>query len=248
MLDNNLFLTNIKNRFRLFEAVFLYLQFMIYNELLTFLTELERNNNRPWFENHKSQFLELDSAFKTSVNKITDLLNEHDIIEKSKTYRIYRDIRFSKDKTPFKVHRSANWMRAGVERRGSYYMRIKPNHHLIGVGFFGPEKEDLLRIRKELEIDAQELRDIIDKPQFINTWATFQGEQLKTAPRNFDKTHPDMDLIRFKSFYFLKSFTDQEVQKPDFFNEVNKAFQIARPFLDYMTDVLTTNLNGESLI
>ncbi|WOI23395.1 DUF2461 domain-containing protein [Nonlabens ulvanivorans] len=221
---------------------------MIHKELLTFLTSLEKNNNRPWFENHKPQFLELDNAFKNSINEITDLLNQHDVIEKSKTYRIYRDIRFSKDKTPFKVHRSANWMRAGVERRGSYYMRIKPGNHLIGVGFFGPEKEDLLRVRKELEVDAQELRDIIEEPQFLKTWGTFQGEQLKTAPRNFDKTHPDIDLIRFKSYHFLKSFTDHEIQSPEFFDNINKSFETARPFLDYMTDVLTTDLNGESLI
>ncbi|GAK93548.1 hypothetical protein JCM19298_2267 [Nonlabens ulvanivorans] len=222
---------------------------MIHNELLTFLTKLEKNNNRPWFEDHKEQFLKLDNCFKNQVNDIMSLLNQHDVIEKSKTYRIYRDIRFSKDKTPFKVHRSANWMRSGVDRRGSYYMRIKPGHHLIGVGFFGPEKEDLLRVRKELDIDAQELRNIIQKPEFSKTWGgTFQGEQLKTAPRNFDKTHPDIDLIRFKSYHFLKSFTDQEIQSPDFFNEVNKAFKVARPFLDYMTDVLTTDLNGESLI
>ncbi|WP_438962759.1 DUF2461 domain-containing protein [Nonlabens sp.] len=221
---------------------------MIQKELLHFLNNLEKNNNRPWFDEHKPEFTKLDAHFKNGVHNLTELLNEHDSIEKDKTFRIYRDIRFSKDKTPFKCHRSANWIRAGVERRGGYYMRIKPKENLIGVGFFAPEKHDLLRIRKELEVDAQELRDIIEKPTFKNTWGTFQGESLKTAPRNFDKDHPDIDLIRFKNFYFMKSFSDQEVTAPDFFEKVNHDFIIARPFLDYMTAVLTTDLNGESLI
>lgn len=230
------------------EAVFLYLRIMIQKELLQFLDKLEKNNNRPWFDDHKSSFTKLDQQFKKGLNDVTELLNEHDSIEKAKTFRIYRDIRFSKDKTPFKCHRSANWIRAGVERRGGYYMRIKPGESLIGIGFFAPEKEDLLRIRKELEVDAQELRDIIDKPVFKNTWGTFQGEALKTAPRDFDKNHPDIDLIRFKNFFFMKSYSDVEVTAPDFFKKVNQDFMIARPFLEYMTAVLTTDLNGESLI
>lgn len=221
---------------------------MIQKELLQFLNKLEKNNNRPWFDEHKPQFVSLDQQFNAGVDQITELLNEHDSIEKSKTFRIYRDIRFSNDKTPFKCHRSVNWIRSGAERRGGYYMRIKPGENLIGIGFFAPEKDDLLRIRKELEVDAQELRDIIEEMAFKNIWGTFQGESLKTAPRNFDKDHPDIDLIRFKNFFFMKSFTDNEVMTPDFFVEVNQAFKTARPFLDYMTSVLTTDLNGESLL
>ncbi|MGJ8685205.1 MAG: DUF2461 domain-containing protein [Nonlabens sp.] len=221
---------------------------MINKELLKFLSQLEKNNNKPWFEENKPRFKKLEEEFKDQVSGIKSLLNQHDIIEKAKVFRIYRDVRFSKDKTPFKAHRSVNWMREGKDRRGSYFMSIKPGNSVIGIGFFGPEKEDLLRIRKELEVDAQELRDIIEKPAFLKTWGTFQGEQLKTAPRNFDKTHPDIDLIRFKNFFFTKTLTDKEIQSPNFFQEVDAAFKTARPFLDYMTDVLTTDLNGESLL
>jgi len=105
-----------------------------------------------------------------------------------------------------------------------------------------------LRIRKELELDAQELRSIISNEPFIKCWGDLQGEQLKTAPRNFDKTHPNMDLIKFKSFYFMKSFTDQQVLSKDFSTIVNTSFKTARPFLNFMSDVLTTDLNGESLL
>lgn len=222
--------------------------FMIDPQLIQFLKELAQNNNKPWFEDRKPRFKQLDTNFKEFANLIMADLNQHDVIERVKAFRIYRDIRFSKDKTPFKVHRSINWIRAGAERRGGYIMRIKPNESLVGVGFFGPEKEDLLRIRKELEVDAKELRSIINDRTFKNCWGNLRGEQLKTAPRNFDKNHPDMDLIKFKSFYFMKSFTDEEVMSADFLNNVNDYFKIARPFLNYMTEVLTTNLNGESIL
>lgn len=221
---------------------------MIDPALLEFLKELAQNNNKPWFEERKAYFKKLDSSYKEFANSIMIELNQNDVIERAKSFRIYRDVRFSKDKTPFKAHRSVNWLRAGADRRGGYYMRIKPNENLIGIGFFAPEKEDLLRIRKELELDAQDLRDIMSDSSFKTCWGELKGEQLKTAPRNFDKTHPDIDLIRFKSFYFMKTFTDQEVMSPDFISTVIEAFKKGRPFLDYMTDVLTTDLNGESLL
>lgn len=221
---------------------------MIDTALITFLKELAQNNNKPWFEERKTYFKSLDTDFKSYVDDLMLDLNQHDEIERAKTFRIYRDIRFSKDKTPFKAHRSANWIRAGADKRGGYYMRIKPNEHVIGVGFFSPEKEDLLRIRKELELDAQEFRDILSEEQFKKCWGDLKGEQLKTAPRNFDKAHPDMDLIKFKSFYFMKSFTDEEVGSKNFSSMVNASFKTARPFLDFMTEVLTTDLNGESLL
>lgn len=221
---------------------------MIDPALLDFLKDLAQNNNKPWFEERKDYFKKLDSDFKDFTTSIYVDLNKNDTIEKVKNYRIYRDVRFSKDKTPFKAHRSANWLRAGKNRRGSYYMRIKPNENLIGIGFFAPKKEDLLRIRKELELDAQEMRDIISSPSFISSWGSLQGEQLKTAPRNFDKNHPDIDLIRFKAFYFMKSYTDKEVISPDFMSQIVDSFNQGRTFLDYMTGVLTTDLNGESLL
>jgi uncharacterized protein (TIGR02453 family) len=221
---------------------------MIDPKLIKFLEQLAQNNNKPWFDQRKSKFKKLDTDLKDFANLIMQNLNQHDAIEKAKTFRIYRDIRFSKDKTPFKAHRSINWIRSGADKRGGYFMRIKPNENWIGIGFFGPEKDDLLRIRKELELDAQELRSIINESTFNNCWGDLKGEQLKTAPRNFDKNHPDMDLIKFKSFYFMKSFTNEEVISKSFPKIVDDCFKKARPFLDYMTDVLITDLNGESIL
>ncbi|MGY0392464.1 DUF2461 domain-containing protein [Bizionia sp. KMM 8389] len=218
-------------------------------EVFDFLKRLEKNNNREWFAENKPEFKTLETAIKTSFNTVFDLLKKHDDVDQHKVFRIYRDVRFSKNKLPYKTHFGASFQRRKPELRGGYYVHIAPNNEsFIAVGFWAPNKEDLLRIRKELELDAAEMRDIINTPAFKSTWGELEGEELKSAPRNFDKNHPDIDLIRKKQFVFTKKYSDKEVLSPDFLETVNLAFKEVKPFFNYMSDVLTTNLNGESLI
>ena len=119
---------------------------------------------------------------------------------------------------------------------------------MVGGGFWQPNKEDLQRIREEIDIDAAPLRKIINSPNFKKHFGELQGQQLKSAPRDFPKDHPDIDLLRYKSFTVSKTFTDKEVQSPGFAKEVLKYFKATRPFFDYMSEVLTTDGNGVSLI
>jgi uncharacterized protein (TIGR02453 family) len=119
---------------------------------------------------------------------------------------------------------------------------------MVGGGFWQPEASDLKRIREEIALDASPLREIINSTSFKKHFGELQGQQLKTAPRDFPKDHPDIDLLRYKSFTVSKYFTDKEVQSPGFSKEVLKYFQATRPFFDYMSEVLTTDGNGVSLI
>ena len=133
--------------------------------------------------------------------------------------------------------------------RGGYYVHIAPNNEsFIATGFWDPHKDDLFRIRKELELDADEFRKIIGTKKFKDIWGRLEGDELKTAPKGFDKEHHDVDLIRKKQFIFTKKFTDKEVVSPDFLMEVDKSFKAIRPYFNYMSEVLTTDLNGVSLI
>lgn len=179
---------------------------------------------------------------------VMDNLKVHDQIEKMKFFRIYRDVRFSKDKTPYKAHFAASFSRAGAEKRGGYYIRIKPGESFIATGFWGPEKEDLFRIRKELELDASDFRKIVNKKSFKNIWGGLKGNAVKTAPKGFDRDHGNIDLIRHKQFIFQREFTDKEVLSPAFIGNIDESFKAIRPYFDFMSDVLTTNLNGESLL
>ncbi|WP_340198649.1 TIGR02453 family protein [Ascidiimonas sp. W6] len=221
---------------------------MITSELLKFLTKLEKNNNREWFENHKNEFRKHQSTFKNFNEELLDEMKKHDEIEGLKVFRIYRDVRFSKNKTPYKSHLAASFKRIKPKLRGGYYLQIKPKESFIATGFWDPVKEDLLRIRKELEIDAKDFNEIIKDNSFVNIWGPLEGDEVKTAPKGFSKTHPNIELIRKKQFIFSRKFTDAQVCSPDFLEQVNHSFKGVRPFFDYMTEVLTTDLNGVSLL
>ena len=128
-------------------------------------------------------------------------------------------------------------------------MHIAPNNEsFLATGFWEPHKDDLFRIRKEFEMDDQEIRGILSNKKFKNTWGSLIGNELKTAPRDFDKEHPAIDLIKKKQYIFTKKYTDKEIISDGFLKEVDNSFKAIRPFFDYMSDVLTTNLNGESLL
>lgn len=214
-----------------------------------FLKDLKQNNDREWFQEHKNIFTEAQNDAKSFYHEILNNLNKHDEIEKFKLFRIYRDVRFSKDKTPYKPHFAGSYSRLGKELRGGYYLRLKPNETFLAGGFWEPNKEDLFRIRKEFEYDDKEIRKIISNKKFKQIFGgTLEGEELKTAPKGFDKEHPAIDLIRKKAFIAIRKFTDEEVLSPNFMEEVDDSFKALRPYFDYMSEVLTTNLNGESLL
>ncbi len=217
-------------------------------EALDFLKSLSANNNREWFEEHKKEFKSLEKKVRAFYTALMERLRKHDDIEKLKMFRIYRDVRFSNDKTPYKTHFAGSFSRAGKALRGGYYLRIKPGETFAAAGFWEPNKEDLFRIRKELETDAGEFREIIQAKEFRDTWGDLVGEEVKTAPKGFDREHPDIDLIRKKQFIFVRNFTDKQVLSVDFLSEVDESFRKIRPYFDLMSEVLTTDLNGESLL
>ncbi len=214
-----------------------------------FLLKLKKNNNREWMQEHKKEYLANEKALKEFYATVASELNATDEIAKTKVFRINRDIRFSKDKTPYNFHRSVSFSRAGAHRRGGYYLRLEPGNCLMAGGFFGPNPEDLLRIRKEFEMDSSEIREILAQKDFKKAFGGFNQEYaVKTAPKGFSKEDENIDLIRLKSFFVNHHFTDEEVFASDFKDNLVHHYQLLRPFFDYMSDVLTTNLNGESLL
>ncbi len=221
----------------------------IENLTFQFLKDLHKNNNRDWFADHKTTYTKAQQNAKAVFNAIHQKLEMHDEIEKSKMMRIYRDVRFSKDKTPYKAHFANSYSRLGRELRGGYFLRIRPGESFLAGGFWEPNKEDLFRIRKEFEIDDTEIRSILAEQKFVTYFGgKLEGAELKTAPKGFDKEHKAIDLIRKKGFVAMRYFNDNEVLTTNFSHEVANTFFALRPFFDYMSDVLTTNLNGESLL
>ena len=213
-----------------------------------FLKNLKENNNRDWFTENKPQFQIEQKKTKEFYKTLMERLKLHDAIDAFKFFRIYRDVRFSKDKTPYKIHFSGSFSRATNRLRGGYYLHISPEGSFVAGGFWQPNKEDLLRIRKEFEMDTSEIRAIISDKTFVKHFEKLQGESLKTAPRGFDKEHQDIDLIRMKQFIVVRNFSEKEVLAPNFMDEVNASFKAMRPYFNYMSEILTTDLNGVSIL
>lgn len=223
-------------------------QSIIPKSSLDFLNQLKKHNDRDWFNDHKELFIKEQSYIESFANDLLMELNSHDVIEtpsgKKSLHRIYRDTRFSKEKTPYKTNWSGSFRRATKYRRGGYYFHIEAGNSFIAGGFWAPSPDDLKRIRDDFEFDDTPIRKIMKSKSFTSTFGTLLGEQLKTTPKGFEKDSKAIDLLRYKQFLVIKKFSDKDVLDNNFLKEVNTTFKNMRPFFDYMSDVLTTDING----
>jgi uncharacterized protein (TIGR02453 family) len=219
---------------------------------LNFLKELKKNNNRDWFNNCKDSYLKEREYIIAFADEVLASMKKYDHIEtesgKASLHRIYRDSRFSTDKTPYKTNWSGSLRRATKQLRGGYYFHIEPGNSFVAGGFFSPNPEDLQRIREDINLNHEEWRKILKSKNFIKTFGKLTGVGVKTAPKGFPKDHPAIDLLRHKQFIIKHTFSDKEVLGAGFSTELVKTLRSMRPFFDYMSEVLTTDINGESVI
>jgi len=221
---------------------------VIPKDTIVFLRELKLNNNRDWFNKNKQRFNSIQSGVKEFANEVNESLKKSDDIEKLKIFRIYRDLRFSKDKTPYKKNIGMAFHRAKPELRGGYYLELSADESFVAVGFWNPNKEDLLRIRKEIEVDGQEFESVINDRKIKDIWGEIKGQEVKTSPKGFNKDHQHIDLIKKKQFIFIKKLKEEDILDEIFQKKLVSYFISIRPFFDYMSEILTTNLDGESLL
>ena len=224
---------------------------VIHRSGFDYLQKLKKNNHRDWFNANKAAYQKELKLLEQFAEALLVELNRHDEIEtpsgKKSLHRIYRDIRFSGDKTPYKTNWSGNFKRATKYRRGGYYFHLEPGNSYLAGGFWAPNAPDIKRIRDEIAFDAAPLRKILKSKTLVTTFGALQGEQLKTAPKGFDASHEAIDLLRYKQFLLIRRFTDKEVLSNGFLHEANTTFKNMRPFFDYMSEVLTTDTNGLAL-
>jgi len=224
----------------------------IKKESIDFLKKLAKNNNREWFAENKSKYLEAHANIIAFADALLDEMNKHDKIEnqsgKDCIFRIYKDVRFSKDKTPYNNHWSGFYKRATNKLRGGYYFHLQPGNSFLAAGFWGPNAEDMRRIRQDIDNNYHDWEKMLANKRLVNTFGKMAGEQLSSAPRGYAKDHPAIHLLRYKQFMFKYTFTDEEVLSPGFVKQVNDTFKKMRPFLNFMSEVLTTDANGEPIV
>ena len=221
---------------------------LIPNNTIIFLKQLKLNNNRYWFNENKLEFQSIQIDVKKFAQEVKDELKLSDNIDNFKIFRIYRDLRFSKDKTPYKTNIGMAFHRQKPQFRGGYYFEISAEDSFIAAGFWNPNKEDLLRIRKEIELDGDEFKRIINQKTIKDFWGDIKGNELKTSPKGFDSDHKHIDMIKKKQFIFVKKLKEKEILDLTFQKDVVNYYRSIRPFFDYMSEIITTNLNGESTI
>lgn len=217
-----------------------------------FLEKLANNNNREWFNEHKPEYQGALQGVIQFAEALLDEMKKVDHIEtpsgKKSLFRIYRDVRFSKDKRPYKHSFSGSFRRATETLRGGYYFHLEPGDTFIAGGFFGPNKDDLLHIRKQIDIDPEPINKVLLSNELHEYFGPLVGEQLKIAPKGFPKDHLSIELLRYKQFILKHSFNEEEALSEDFHKAMTSGFRRMLPFFDVMSEMLTTDLNGHSII
>lgn len=218
---------------------------------MTFLSGLAQNNHKEWFQAHRAEYDAAQANVLAFVQQLLLRMQDHDKLSstrpKDALYRIYSDTRFHKDKSPYNPRFLIGVGRLKPYLRGGYTLRIQPGNSQIGCGFFGPNADDLKRIRQDIDRNFEEWQAVLAHPSMVQTYGTMLGQQLKTAPQGYSKDHAAVQLLRYKQFIFRHAFTDAEVLAPDFVARVDACFRDIRPFFDHMSELLTTDGNGISL-
>lgn len=224
----------------------------IHTTTLGFLSDLAANNDRDWFNTYKSVYQAAQANMCDFIEALILEMNQHDQLEntsgKASLFRIYNDVRFKKDKSPYNARFAFGMQRATKYRRGGYYVHIKPGESFIACGFFGPSPEDLKRIRTDIDHHYEDWNRVLADPALQATFGAMQGEKVKTAPQGYAKDHPAIGLLQHKQFLFRMEVSDEAVTSPDFVKRISDSFKNIRPFFDYMSEVLTTNANGELIV
>jgi uncharacterized protein (TIGR02453 family) len=210
-------------------------------ELVKFLSELSENNHKEWMDANKPWYQSVRKGFHSWVDELILKMAEFDpsltgVTAKDSTFRINRDIRFSKDKSPYKNNMGAAIQEGGKKTMNpTYYLHIQPGQSMIAGGLYMPPADILAKVRQEIDYNAGELRKIVEEPTFKNTFGAISGEALKTAPKGYPKDHPNIELLRFKSYVVTKNLTDKEVISDNFQEKAFEYFRTLQPFNNYLS-------------
>lgn len=225
-------------------------------QTLDFLKKLHQNNERDWFNDHKKEYEAAKKELKTLIasllehftNKIDSAFST--LAPKDCIFRIHRDVRFSKDKTPYK-----NYMGAVIHPNGRktekplFYLHIAPNDNsFLAVGVYQPNKEYIKKIREEIDYNAEELQAIFNKKDFkkyFDKFAELENGMLKTAPRGYPKDHPNIELLRLKHFIVEKPITDKELLSDDIAQKIADIAIAGQPLNDWLNVVWEETVESE---
>jgi len=216
---------------------------MISSSTLTFLKTLKKNNSKPWFDEHREKYI----AAKYNLEEFVALLLQKmvsfdedmkELTAKNCTFRINRDIRFSKNKTPYKINLSASFNRGGKKSiYAGYYFHLQPGSSFVGGGLWRPEPADLKKLRQEIDYCFPEFKKIIGAAVFKKHYGELEKDEkqmLVNVPKGYDKENPAAEYLRMKSFIATKNLSDEEILSPKLADEVIESFKALMPLVKFI--------------
>ena len=212
---------------------------------LDFLKNLKKNNNREWFNENKTVFKTAQDDFTEFVeNLITSAIKMDPELKgvraKDCIFRIYKDVRFARDKSPYKENFGAFLVPGGKKSgRAGYYIHVEPGGNtMVAGGLYMPPGPNLNKIRAHIATNSKDLRKLIKSAAFKKDFGELDGERLKTAPKGYPKDHPDLDLLQLKSFTVFKKVSDATVLKSDFSKTILTGFKKIKPLVTFLNEGL----------
>lgn len=214
-------------------------------DILEFLKQLAANNNREWFNAHKNEYLKVKEQVELLTSQLINIVAQIEpeaayLTPADCLYRIYRDTRFSSDKTPYKNHIGIYINPRGGKKSEfcGYYIHIQPGECIVGGGAWFPEAPLLKEYRSEIYNNIEEYLEIIRNPEFSKYYQPYWQEPLKTAPKGFPKDWKYIDLLKPKSFVMASQLSDKEFVSKDMMKKFGKLFRLLKPFNDFFNFTL----------
>lgn len=216
---------------------------MLEPQTLKFLTQLKKNNNKPWFDAHRAQYEAARIDFANFIQLVIDELQKSDatitgLTGKECLFRINRDIRFSNDKTPYKTAFGASIKRGGKKSPfAGYYFHLEPGNSFVGGGIWMPDAPALKKVRQEIDYNWEEFKNIIGAKEFKSTYKDiYKGsdQSLTTTPKGYEKDHPAIDYLKLKSFIGETKLDDEELTKHTLHKKTVAAFKALQPLLNFI--------------
>ncbi|MBX2961638.1 MAG: DUF2461 domain-containing protein [Cyclobacteriaceae bacterium] len=219
---------------------------MQFDKILKFLKHISKNNNREWFEKNKPRYLEAKGLYEDFLEALHKELLKFDeslagLNPRKQGFRIYRDVRFSKDKRPYKVNMGAGFSAHGkMEQEPGYYIHIEPGKSFVAGGLYMPNPENLSKVRQEIDYNANVFLKLLKAAKFKKYFNGLDDfDQVKTAPKGYPKDHPHIDLLKNKSFVVSHYFSDTQIKDKNFVKQVAAACNAIKPLNDFLKEAIS---------
>lgn len=210
---------------------------------VAFLSDLQKNNNREWFAENKNRYEEAKQDFEEFVGDLLKGIVEFDpnlshLEAKKCIFRIYRDVRFSKDKSPYKTHFSAHFTPASsksdIHSLAGYYIGLGPGENIIAGGAYQPNATWLAKIRQEIDYNSKDFKTVIENKDFKEIFGNLQGEKLKRPPKGYNLDNPNIEFLKHKAMFASRSIEDKVITQPTLLTECLRSFKALKPLGDFL--------------